>query len=93
VKFPVYADPACAVAGGVPEIVMVRPTIRIDRVDIAAAPLTSVTLAVNDATPALVGAPVIAPLWTLSEIPGGRLPCTIDQVYGETPLVTDKFVA
>src|SRR5664279_6094010 len=50
----------------------------------------SLTRAVKVNVPALVGAPVIAPLTVLSDTPPGRDPLAIDQAYGVVPPVAKR---
>src|SRR5882672_6472101 len=51
----------------------------------AVEPIESATFAVKLNEPVVVGVPVIAPDDELSVRPGGRLPETIENVYGDMP--------
>ena len=59
----------------------------------AVAWLLSVTCAVKLDVPAELGVPDIDPLDEFSEIPAGRLPLAIDQVYGAAPPVAARVSA
>lgn len=45
----------------------------------------STTLTVNDEFPTFVGVPAMVPVTALSVSPAGRLPDTMDHVYGAIP--------